>query len=169
MSDLNRFNLATPKGQLTQTDIWLTPPHIIEGMGGWEVFDLDPCAWLPEGSPLVRTAKNFFTEEMDGLSKQWYGNVFCNYPYSQSDVWMRKMAEHGNGVVLCFCRTETKAFQNNIKSATGMNLIKGRLKFLTADGKISGTANAPSCLIAWGEENYNRIKNIPGIYCRIDA
>jgi hypothetical protein len=31
-----------------------------------------------------------------------------------------------------------------------------------------GNGNAPSCLIAWGEEAYQRIKKIDGIYVRLD-
>lgn len=47
-------------------------------------------------------------------------------------------------------------------------MIKGRIKFLNENGIEGGPANAASCLIAWGEDNYQRLKNIEGIYCRID-
>lgn len=49
-----------------------------------------------------------------------------------------------------------------------------RISFLNQDGEAKNekgqksNGNAPSCLVAWGEENYARIKKVDGIYLRID-
>lgn len=161
------FQAATPEGpQNTQTDVWITPKWIIDKIG---ISDLDPCAWLPNGKPIVETANNYFIESQDGLKQDWtkYKSVFVNFPYSQSREWLEKCAYFGKlGVeiiVLCFVRSETKAWQNNVKSSTGINLINKRIKFLTHEGIEKSNGNCPSCLISWGNESFERIKKIDGI------
>lgn len=167
----NKFQQATPGGSNnTMTDTWLTPQWIINAIG---ISDLDPCGWAPGGLPIVKTAQNYITEIENGLSIPWSGSVFCNPPYSDLKTWLEKCSEYhcntgAQVIVLCFVRSETKAFQQNIKSATGINLINKRIKFLDSSGQEKGNGNAPSCLIAWGEEAYERIKNVDGIYCRVE-
>lgn len=167
----NKFQQATPDGPAnTMTDVWCSPPWVIEKIG---ISDLDPCGHLPDGNPIVQTARHYFTEKENGLIQEWFGSVFCNPPYSDLRVWLAKCAEYhtktgGDVIALVFVRSETKAFQENVKSATGINLINKRIKFLTATGEEKGNGNAPSCLIAWGEKAYDRIKNIDGIHVRID-
>jgi phage N-6-adenine-methyltransferase len=167
----NKFQQATPTGPTgTMSDVWLTPQWVIDKIG---ISDLDPCGHLPDGKPIVITARNYFTEQDDGLIKDWYGSVFCNPPYSDLRVWLARCAKYhkdtGNDVIaLVFVRSETKAYQENVKSATGINLINKRIKFLTGEGIEKTNGNAPSCLIAWGEGAYDRIKNVDGIYVRID-
>lgn len=167
----NKFQQATPKGaKNTITDVWLTPKWIIDAIG---VSDLDPCGWLPDGNPIVKTAERYFTEAEDGLTSEWEGSIFCNPPYSDLKSWLKKCSEYhhqtGNDViVLCFVRSETKAFQQNVNNCTGINLINKRIKFLDSNGIERGNGNAPSCLIAWGETAYKRIKKIDGLYFKSD-
>lgn len=169
----NKFQQATPQGQKhTVSDIWLTPEWIINSIG---ISDLDPCGWKPNGSPIVETAKNYYTEDENGLNKDWYKytSVFCNPPYSDLKNWLKKCHEthsiYGtNIIVLCFVRSETQAFQNNIKGCTGINLISKRIKFLNYLGEEKGNGNAPSCLIAWGGDAYKRIRNVKGLYFKKD-
>lgn len=168
----NKFQQATPNGPSnTITDIWLTPPWIIDKIG---ISDLDPCAYLPNENPIVKTAYNFFTEKENGLIQDWskYKTVFVNPPYSDLKSWMKKCRNEAfkgcEIIMLVFVRSETKAFQENVKSATGINLINKRIKFLNSSGIQKTNGNAPSCLIAWGENAYNKIKNIDGILVRLD-
>ena len=169
---MNKFQQATPKGAAnTNTDVWLTPSWIIEKLGP---FDLDPCGHLPKGKPISPTAANYFTEKEDGLKQDWFGDVFVNFPYSQSKEWLEKCKyEFKNNprvvsiIVLCFVRSETKAWQENVKSATGINLINRRIKFLNHLGEQKGNGNAPSCLIAWGARAFEQIKKVDGIICKI--
>jgi hypothetical protein len=51
-------------------DVWLTPPYIIESLGG---FDLDPCSPIDRPWP---TAKSHYTIIDDGLTKDWSGRVW---------------------------------------------------------------------------------------------
>lgn len=138
----------------SKTDVWLTPPYIIEEMGGASSFDLDPCA--PINRPF-ETARTYFTEEDNGLTKEWNGRVWLNPPYSQPVIqsWMARMAGHGNGVALIFARTETIAFHKYVWDACdALFFIEGRLNFHLPDGReASANAGAPSVLCAYGDEN----------------
>lgn len=136
-------------------DEWLTPPSIINALGE---FDLDPCA------PIVRpwnTAKCHFTVTDDGLSNSWFGRVWMNPPYSENKFWLKKLAQHGNGIALLFARTETQMFFDYIwNKADAVFFIKNRLTFFNVDGTLApASAGAPSCLIAYGKENAEIIKN----------
>ena len=73
---------CTPEGK---TNDWITPTYIMKQLGK---FDFDPC---PYPKP-----------EWDGLSLEWSGRIWCNPPFSRSqrELWMQKMAEHGNGIML---------------------------------------------------------------------
>jgi hypothetical protein len=168
----NGFQSATPKGaKNTVSDVWLTPQWVIDAIG---MSDLDPCGWLPDGNPIVQTACRYLTESEDGLSCKWSGSIFCNPPYSDLKSWLAKCSEYHQKtgedvIVLCFVRSETKAFQQNIDNCTGINLMNKRVKFLDSNGVSKGNGNAPSCLIAWGEGAYQRIKNVDGLYFRKDG
>ena len=74
---------------------------------------------------------------------------------------MEKLAKHGNGIALIFARTETKMFFNYVwDTADSILFLKGRVTFLQPCGNVGRfTAGAPSCLIAYGKENTNYLKN----------
>lgn len=136
-------------------DEWLTPPTIVNALGE---FDLDPC------SPINRpwnTAKQHFTIEDDGLSKDWHGRVWCNPPYgSQTGIWLNKCSEYGNAIALIFARTETKMFFDSVwDKADALLFIKGRLKFFHVTGEVGDSAGAPSVLIAYGKNNVEFLKS----------
>ncbi len=135
---------------------WLTPPELIAALGE---FDLDPCAPLPNRRPWPM-AKQHYDKTMDGLSQPWFGRVWCNPPYGRTTfVWLNRLATHGNGIALIFARTETHGFHAEIwEKADAVFFFEGRLRFYQITGKQGGTANAPSCLIAYGRNNVNKIK-----------
>ena len=134
----------------TGKDEWLTPPQLIQPLGE---FDLDPCS--PVNRPWS-TAKAHYTKHDDGLALPWFGRVWLNPPYgNQTGKWMKKLADHGNGVALTFARTETKMFFDTVwNRADAILFLRGRLKFHNVDGTPgNNSAGAPSCLIAYGETN----------------
>jgi hypothetical protein len=141
-------------GAVATTHDWLTPPEILQALGP---FDMDPCA--SQYQPW-RTAETQFTIEDDGLARQWSGRVWCNPPYGpHAEKFLRRMAEHGNGIAFIFARTETKAFQEWCwKRADGMLFMAGRVKFRLPGGGTAGTAGAPSVLIAYGKHNVETLK-----------
>lgn len=142
---------------VAKTDVWLTPPHIIRALGE---FDLDPCASTDRPWD---TAKKHYTIEDDGYHQEWEGRVWMNPPYGpELDRWLHKMSEHGDGIALVFARTETRAFFRNVwasDTARGIMFLRGRLRFHTPDGMLGGTAGAPSCLIAYGDENLKILRS----------
>ena len=153
----NRKGIGSHQSARMKKDEWLTPPSIIRACGE---FDLDPCA------PVVRPwemARHHFTIQDNGLQKEWEGRVWCNPPYGlEAEKWLRKLADHGNGIALIFARTETKMFFDQVWSrADAVFFFKGRLYFHHVDGsKASANAGAPSCLIAYGKNNAEILKRI---------
>lgn len=132
------------------SDTWLTPPSIIAALGS---FDLDPCC--PPVMPW-KTATAHYSAPQDGLSLPWFGRIWCNPPYSVEAVkWLRKLADHGNGIALTFARTETSWFFETIwRSADAVLFLEGRIHFHHPDGRrAKANAGAPSCLVAYGVEN----------------
>jgi hypothetical protein len=133
-----------------ESDVWLTPPFILQALGP---FDLDPCA--PEDRPWEMAAQHF-TKKDNGLVQPWVGRVWCNPPYGrQVDRWLRRLRQHGNGIALIFARTETEYFFDEVWPHAGALLfIEARLHFHKPDGRRATTnAGAPSVLIAYGDDN----------------
>lgn len=136
-------------------DEWLTPPEIIEALGGPESFDFDPCAPIKRPWPM---AKEHYTIADNGLLKPWRGRGWFNPPYGGPLIvgpWMRRIADHGEGTMLIFARTETALFFETVwRRATALLFLEGRLYFHHVDGKrAAANAGAPSVLIAYGDRD----------------
>ncbi len=142
------FNLNT-----TNNDEWLTPPSILRALG---TFDLDPCA--PINRPWDMASRHYSVAD-DGLSKPWCGRVWLNPPYgAETFKWMARLARHRNGLALIFARTETKGFHSEIwNKAHAVFFFCGRLRFFHVTGQRGGTANAPSCLVSYSEDDTRAI------------
>jgi hypothetical protein len=139
-----------------ENDEWLTPPSILRALGP---FDLDPCA------PIARPwdmAKNHYTKNDPGLLRPWEGRVWLNPPYGlQTKGWLKRLADHGNGIALIFARIETEMFFSQVwNRADALLFIEGRLYFYHVDGtKARANSGAPSVLIAYGESNAKSLLN----------
>lgn len=129
---------------------WYTPPLIFEVLG--LTFDLDPCS-AGEGKDFVPAIERY-TEEDDGLSKPWNGLVFCNPPYGSATAkWMRRMAEHRNGIALVFARTDTKWFQDIAYTTDIVCFVQRRIRFYAGNKTDLGREpGAGSMLIGWGDK-----------------
>lgn len=144
------------------TTTWLTPPHIIEALGP---FDLDPCA-----APGWKTAdRHYLLPDEDGLSLPWSGMVWLNPPYgSEVWTWLDRLAEHGNGIALIFARTETAGFVQQVwGKADAVMFLHGRLHFHHADGtRAAANSGAPSCVVAYGNAALHRLaaSGLPGSF-----
>lgn len=142
-----------------QSDVWLTPPFIIDALGP---FDLDPCA-APEPRPWS-TATRHIALPQDGLATNWQGRVWLNPPYGGPTIvgpWMQKMAQHNLGTALIFARTETELFVSTVwRAAMAIVFLFGRLFFHRGDGiRACHNSGAPSCLIGYGIEDAYRLKH----------
>jgi len=149
-------------------NVWLTPPGLIEKLGP---FDLDPCFGEPR--PWA-TAEVHYGPEDNGLSLRWHGLVWCNPPYDRdAGAWLRRMAEHRNGIALIFARTETAVFHELVfEQANAALFLRGRLHFHHPDGRRAAhNAGAPSVLVAYGGNAVERLLNadIAGRFVRLEV
>lgn len=149
------------------TDEWYTPKEIIDSLGE---FDLDPCAPV---EPLWPTAKVMYNKNDDGLSKEWFGRVWLNPPYSRPLIerFVERMAEHGNGIALLFNRCDSKMFQDVIfEKATAMKFLRSRIRFYRSDGTCGGSPGCGSILFAFGKDNAEILKacDIAGKYVELN-
>lgn len=154
----------TPKRN--RTDDWLTPPHIIPALGGWESFDLDPAAIEDQIWP---TARQHYTIRDNGLILPWHGRVWLNPPYSRGPLrkFMARMAAHGRGIAFIFARTDTETFHAyGWERADAMLFLHGRTTFYTPDGKPArrkdgseSNGGAPTVLIAYSQAEADVLAN----------
>lgn len=151
-----RRGMGGHQNPVNEKDEWLTPPAIIDALGGPQSFDLDPCAPINRPWPM---AKYHYTTADDGLAQSWHrARVWLNPPYGPPSVvapWMRKMAAHGTGIALIFARTETDMFFETVwHEATALLFLHGRLHFHHVDGRrAANNAGAPSVLVAYGQND----------------
>lgn len=152
---------------LGRSDDWFTPPHIIEALGA---FDLDPST--STARPFDTAAKHYTIKE-DGLSQPWVGFVWMNPPYSDPLPWMRKMADHDNGIALVFARTETSWFRSQVWArASALLFLDKRVGFLRPGDKSAVRAQgghgggSPSVLVGYGDDAAGRLlrSGLPGWY-----
>lgn len=144
------MSLSAHQSPAMRSDEWLTPPEIIGRLGP---FDLDPCSPVNRPWP---TAVKHLTIEDDGLAHEWIGRIWCNPPFGREAVkWLRRMAEHGNGIALIPARTETAMFSETVWGAADAVLfIRGRPHFYRVDGsRAAFNSGAPICLVAYGLAN----------------
>lgn len=138
-----------------KNDEWLTPPEILKALGS---FDLDPCAPISRPWPM---AKKHYTIFDNGIIQKWEGRVWLNPPYgTQTEKWLKSLADHGDGIALIFARTETEMFFRQVWSrADGILFLKGRISFYHGSGeKAKHNGGAPSCLVAYGDNNVLLLK-----------
>jgi len=133
-----------------KTADWLTPPEWISALGP---FDLDP-ACPPTPMPWSTARCMYFGA--GGLEKTWYGRVWLNPPFGQqAAMWLRKLAQHGNGIGLIPARTETAMFYESVwPYADSVCFVRGRPHFHYPDGERAPfNSGAPIALVAYGAEN----------------
>lgn len=140
-----------------KNDEWLTPKWVLNALGE---FDLDPCA------PIERpwdTARKHYTIEDDGLKQEWNGRVWLNPPFNRYErpLWMRKMADHNNGIMLIPAACETEAFADHVfGKCTGLLMLNKRPHFHYVTGEqAKANSGCTIALIAYGEANFKALLN----------
>lgn len=117
---------------------WYTPAEYIEAaravMGS---IDLDPAS--NEWANKTVKAPIYYTEETNGLDKEWFGNVWLNPPYSASLVsqFAEKLVQSSfdQAVVLVNNATDTAWFKTLIEHARAIIFTTGRVRFIKRDGQ----------------------------------
>jgi len=105
-------------------------------------IDLDPCSSLVAQESVK--ASKFYTKEDDGLSKEWFGNVWMNPPYSSPLIkeFCRKLkldVEKGNVtsfITLTNNATETAWFADLISVSDVICFTHKRIRFLDEFGNL---------------------------------
>lgn len=131
---------------------WFTPPEIFDALG--LRFDLDPCS--PGSGKSFVSADRHYTIDDDGLASPWLPGetVWVNPPYgTATQAWMRRLADHGNGIALVFARTDVRWFQDVGATADLICFVSGRIKFYRGNATdLPGTPGAGSMLMAYGDK-----------------
>lgn len=138
----------------------LTPRWIIDALGP---FDLDPCAADPR--PWDCAARNY-TEAQDGLSLPWEGRVWLNPPFDRYQVgrWMKRLADHGDGIALLHARVETDWFRAAWERADALLFLDKRIHFHRQDGTAHpANSGAPVVLVSFGNKGALACSKIGGV------
>lgn len=154
--------LKNPALYSSESNEWYTPSEIIDRViSTLGAIDLDPCS--NEGEPNI-PALNHFTQVDDGLSLDWFGNVYMNPPYgNEIDKWIYKVIDEyqsgrvKNALLLVPSRTDTRWFRS-LKDYPRC-FIWGRLSFSGSKNK----ATFPSMVVYLGNGIENFILNFQDI------
>ena len=127
---------------------WYTPAKYIEAvrsvMGS---IDLDPAS-SKKANKVVK-AKTHYTQNTDGLAKQWTGNVFMNPPFKASLIkeFTEKLCGHykagdvTQAIVLTNNNTDTKWWHQLLSSSSGVCFTLGRIAFYSPVGEEASPTN----------------------------
>lgn len=155
-----RRGIGSHQSAAMKNDEWLTPPELLRALGQ---FDLDPCS--PGDRRPWDTAGAHWSLDtefpVDGLDEPWFGRVWLNPPYGrETGQWLRKLADHGDGIALIFARTETDMFFEHVwQRADAILFLRGRLHFHYVTGeRARANSGAPSCLVAYGSHNVKALE-----------
>ena len=141
----------------SKNDEWYTPTKFIDAarlaMGS---IDLDPASC--EVANRQVGAPTFYTEEDDGLEREWVGNIWLNPPYSSELIGLFAEKLKGEAAagrlkqacVLVNNATETKWFQNLVGTAAAVCFPQGRIKFLNAKGEEAKTPLQGQAIMYFG-------------------
>lgn len=133
-----------------KSDEWETPQGLFDKYDADYAFDLDAAA-----SSSNKKCDNYFTSEDNGLSKSWYGTVWCNPPYSNVKSWIKKAYEESlrdvTTVMLIPARVDTIAWHTWIFPHAKVEFLRGRLKFSNS----KNSAPFPSAIVIFeGKREY---------------
>lgn len=146
---------------MNNNDLLQTPKYIIDALGG--KFDLDPCA----GEHTDIGHINLWDGRGEnGLEQNWEGCVYVNPPFSQKELWIKKMIDHRNGILLLPERGSAPWF-GPLAIDCGMYFVMGKkVNFIGG----TSSANVGSVLFTFGMDAIDRIKasKLPGHFVYVD-
>lgn len=142
------------------------PSFMAEMEERFGAFDLDAAAASHNAK-----APNYYTREDDGLAQPWFGNVWCNPPYSDCGAWVEKAwAEWGREggdplerivMLLPSNRVEQKWWQNLVEprrdrtsSPLRVEFLRGRMRFDRPNWTPGPKGDRPPfgvCLLIWAD------------------
>ena len=108
-----------------------TPKSIFDKLG--LIFDLDVAS--SNNINIQTPTKNKYTLEDDALTKNWYGNVWMNPPYSKPSPWLQKFMEHANGVALLPLSGNSRWWRNLWQSGAAVVMLEPNTGFINSEGE----------------------------------
>lgn len=176
-TEFNKLLKTLKTGAVMSSDSveWWTPPEIMDlvyEFFGDEGIDIDPCSNSNDPLEANVSARTHFSEDDDGLSKEWNGTVFMNPPYGrQIKKWVNKnLSEFDkykkDSLLLLPNRSDTKWFKPLKKHS--MCLVDGRLKFIDGETGSVADKNAtfPSVIVLLTDSDYSK-RDFKNIFSRI--
>ena len=148
---MTTMNNRLPKGT---SDEHYTPKFIFDALG--LTFDLDPCSPGKDQSSVP--AREHYTRKDDGLSKEWFGLVWMNPPYSAPRGWVERFLAHGNGLALLPI-TRGSWWDELWLKADGVCPNVYNMKFVRPDGLASKPIVFRTALFAFGDVSYRALVN----------
>lgn len=127
-----------------------TPQKLFDDLDAEFMFTVDVAA-----SPANAKCERFYTEQDDGLSKSWAGEVvFCNPPYGRElPKWVKKAKEESANatiVMLIPARTDSTYWHEYIfGGGAEVRFLRGRLSFEGSTNK----APFPSAVVIFRRKN----------------
>lgn len=154
----------------SRSEEYYTPAEYIEAardvMGG---IDLDPASC--DMAQQTVKAGAFFTKEMDGLARPWFGRVFLNPPYgttsgeSNQGIWATRLIEEYEcqrveaGILLVKAALGYEWFES-LWYDWPVCFPRQRLSFSMPDGSSDGQSKQGSALFYFG----NDIERFTGVF-----
>lgn len=138
---------------------WYTPPEIVEcARRALGAIDFDPAS--SEVANRTVKAAEYLTENDDGLTVEWRGRTFMNPPYSQPLIGQfceAAVTKYAAGEITAACvltnnATETRWLQGLLSKASAVCFIRGRIKYLNAQGVPENTPLQGQCVTYLGPD-----------------
>lgn len=128
---------------------WATPPELFDELDAEFSFTLDPCASIDNAK-----RERYFTEEQNGLERDWSGErVFMNPPYGREIYpWTRKAREEAAkgalvvGLLPASC--DLKWWHEDVVGHAEVRYIRGRVRFITG-GPYRASGFFASVIVIW--------------------
>ena len=149
---MTRMNNAVPKGT---SDEHYTPKSLFELLNVH--FDLDVAS--PHERPNSNSDMWLCQCCRDGLTHEWYGNVWMNPPYSGPTPWVQRFVEHGQGIALLPV-TRGKWWDLIWDAADAIVPLPYNYKFERPDGLPSKPIVFRTALYAIGQNNAEALKKL---------
>jgi len=141
---------------------WYTPECYIESarlvMGS---IDLDPASSIIANERVK--ANKFYTQDEDGLSFDWYGNVWMNPPYAQPLIFqfiskLIESREINQAIILVNNGTETQWGQLLLSNSSAVCFHQSRIRFIDKYGNL-GQAPLQGQMICYIGSNIDNFVN----------
>ena len=141
---MTNTNHSLPKGT---SDEHYTPKVLFEILG--VNFDLDVAS--PVGGSGI--APKWFDKSIDGLSQEWFGNVWMNPPYSNPTPWVEKFVAHSGGGIALLPVTRGRWWDVIWSKSDAIVPLAYNFKFERPNNLPAKPIVFRTCLYAIGKEN----------------